>query len=81
MRFSDVKRAEAEMKDRRTSARDPKLKPESPPKNTAKLGRDIQAKIGEQLRAMYGDVVDQGVPDRFAELLGKIDKPENDGKS
>lgn len=37
------------------------------------LDRQIQAKIGQQLRAMYDDVVDQGVPDRFAELLQKLD--------
>ncbi len=37
------------------------------------LDRQVQAKIGQQLRAMYDDVVDQGVPDRFAELLKKLD--------
>jgi hypothetical protein len=37
---------------------------------SVKLGRDVQAKIGQQLRAiMYDDVVNQGVPDRFTELL------------
>ena len=40
----------------------------------ATLGREIQSKIGEQLRAMYHEVVDQGVPDRFAELLKQLDK-------
>ena len=39
----------------------------------AKLGRDVQAKIGQQLRDLYGDVVEQGVPDRFVSLLDKID--------
>jgi Anti-sigma factor NepR len=39
----------------------------------AKLGRDIQSKIGQQLRAMYDDVVNQGVPDRFSELLRRLD--------
>jgi hypothetical protein len=37
------------------------------------LDRQIQAKIGQQLRAMYDEVVDQGVPDRFADLLQKLD--------
>lgn len=41
--------------------------------NTA-LGSDIQAKIGQHLRAMYDDVVRQGVPDRFMELLSQLDK-------
>jgi hypothetical protein len=44
-------------------------------KTGAKLGRDIQAKIGQQLRALYDDVVNQGVPDRFADLLTRLDKP------
>ncbi|MCK0207280.1 hypothetical protein MWN33_04450 [Starkeya koreensis] len=48
------------------------------------LGTDIQAKIGQHLRAMYDDVVRQGVPDRFMDLLAQLDKaggktPEEDG--
>lgn len=41
------------------------------------LDRQVQAKIGQQLRAMYDDVVDQGVPDRFSELLKKLDGAQN----
>jgi hypothetical protein len=40
----------------------------------AKLGRDVQARLGQQLRAMYDDVVSQGVPDRFSELLNRLDR-------
>jgi hypothetical protein len=43
----------------------------------AKLGRDVQARLGQQLRAMYDDVVGQGVPDRFADLLNRIDSNGN----
>ena len=39
----------------------------------AKLGREVQARLGQQLRAMYDDVLSQGVPDRFAELIKRID--------
>jgi Anti-sigma factor NepR len=39
-----------------------------------KLGSEIKAKIGQQLRAMYADVVNQGVPERFAEILRKLDE-------
>ena len=42
-------------------------------KTTPHLGPDIQSRIGGQLRAMYDDVVKQGVPDRFAELLKQIE--------
>jgi hypothetical protein len=43
-------------------------------KGEARLTRDIQIKIGQQLRAIYTDVVDQGVPDRFVELLRRLDE-------
>lgn len=44
----------------------------------AKLSREVQARLGQQLRSMYDDVVNQGVPDRFTELLNRIngDKSE-----
>lgn len=41
------------------------------------LSREIQSKIGQQLRAVFDDVVGQGVPDRFIELLGRLDKPDD----
>jgi hypothetical protein len=49
-------------------------------KNTASgkqggLNAEIQSRIGHQLRAMYDDVVRQGVPERFAELVRKLDVP------
>jgi len=40
------------------------------------LNAEIQSRIGHQLRAMYDDVVRQGVPDRFAELIRKLDVPQ-----
>ena len=45
----------------------------------AKLNRDIQAKLGDQLRQMYNDVVSQGVPDKFSDLLAQLDQgaPKN----
>jgi hypothetical protein len=50
------------------------LDPDEPDaKPVAKLGPDIKAKIGQQLRIMYGEVVSQGVPDRFVEILRGFD--------
>ncbi|HTT47401.1 MAG TPA: NepR family anti-sigma factor [Pseudolabrys sp.] len=43
----------------------------------AKLSREVQARLGQQLRSMYDDVVNQGVPDRFAELINRIDGDGN----
>ena len=47
-------------------------------KNAApgKLNAEIQSRIGHQLRAMYDDIVRQGVPDRFADLIRKLDASE-----
>jgi Anti-sigma factor NepR len=42
------------------------------------LNAEIQSRIGHQLRAMYDDVVRQGVPDRFAELIRKLDAPDSE---
>ena len=42
------------------------------------LNAEIQSRIGHQLRAMYDDVVRQGVPDRFAELIRKLDVAKSD---
>ena len=41
-----------------------------------RLCRYVQAKIGNQLRAIYDDVVKEGVPDRFVELLKRLDKKD-----
>lgn len=49
-------------------------------KPSAKLTRDIQTKLGQQLRAMYDDVVSQGVPDRFSDLLSQLDNAGDKGK-
>lgn len=48
-----------------------------PVHHDATLGREIQSKIGEQLRAVYDDVVSQGVPDRFADLLKRLDERDD----
>jgi hypothetical protein len=47
-------------------------------KPVAKLGTEIKAKIGQQLRLMYDEIVDQGVPDRFAKILRSLDDPSDE---
>jgi len=51
----------------------------SEPNPVTRLGSDIKAKIGQQLRLMYGEVVNQGVPDRFVEILRGLDEPTDGG--
>jgi hypothetical protein len=73
-------------------AEDPMNSKKTPPRSDMKadtaeqqqrsgLNREIQSKIGQQLRAMYDDVVQEGVPDRFADLLKRLDKPSDEGTS
>ena len=38
------------------------------------LDRAIQERIGDHLRAMYDDLMQQPVPDRFVELLNRLEK-------
>ena len=58
----------AETRTRKTSAK------------PARLSREVQARLGQQLRSMYDDVVNQGVPDRFAELISRINGNGDDNK-
>jgi RNA polymerase sigma-70 factor, ECF subfamily len=44
------------------------------PESSVKLDTYTKAKIGQQLRAMYDEVITQGVPNRFAEILGRLDE-------
>jgi Anti-sigma factor NepR len=60
---------------RRKIAMDPQGSESNP---VVKLGPDVKAKIGQQLRLMYGEVVNQGVPDRFAEILRGLDPPTDE---
>jgi len=38
----------------------------------------IQDHIGRQLRSIYNDVLNQPVPDRFRELMEKLDAPPDE---
>ena len=56
------------------------------PPNKRGLTPEIQARIGHQLRNMFDDIVRQGVPERFAELIRKLDSsttasPESDAEN
>lgn len=36
------------------------------------LDRVVQAQIGDKLRAMYGELSEQPVPDRLAQILARL---------
>lgn len=43
------------------------------------VSHDMQQFIGRQLRAVYDDVVQQPVPDRFLELMKQLDNKTGAG--
>ncbi len=44
------------------------------------LTREATIKIGQQLRAMYDEVVKEGVPDRFNDLLKRLEGNKGGGE-
>jgi len=54
------------------SIREPMGRTANSQKPEARLGREVQARIGQQLRAMYNDVVSQGVPQHLADLVRRL---------
>jgi hypothetical protein len=43
--------------------------------NVVRLQTDVLIEIGRRLRDPYNEIVDEGVPARFAELLKRLDDP------
>jgi hypothetical protein len=56
----------------KAEARDQMGRPATQRKSEVRLGREVQARIGQQLRAMYDDVVSQGVPQNIADLVRRL---------
>ena len=50
------------------------------PDSCGTLDRGVQNAIGKQLRSIYEDLVNQDVPNRFTELLQKLDKRDHEGE-
>jgi hypothetical protein len=53
--------------------------PNPPPPQEAILEADVQVQIGRQLRAVYDEVVGEGVPDRFLQLLEELERKKAEG--
>lgn len=45
-----------------------------------KLDRGTQSRIGDQLRAMYTDLMEQPVPDKFKALLDQLDQRKEEDR-
>lgn len=50
------------------------------PAEAPALQPNVQDHIGRQLRALYDDVLGQPVPDRFRELMERLDRVQGDGE-
>jgi hypothetical protein len=50
-------------------------------KTRGRLGRDVQNKLGRTLQAYFDDVVKEGVPDRFRQLLQQYDDRQDNGRA
>jgi hypothetical protein len=46
-------------------------------KSEVRLGREVQARIGQQLRAMYDDVVKEGVPQHISDLVRRLGEQDD----
>ena len=62
----------------RRQAQDQLLAPEAERTPRGMLDRSLQAQLGRQLRAIYSDVADEPVPDRFVKLLEELETKEKD---
>jgi hypothetical protein len=65
-------------KDDEPEARDSMGRPVTQRKSEVRLGREVQARIGQQLRAMYDDVVSEGVPQHITDLVRRL-SDQDDG--
>ncbi len=43
------------------------------------LAAETRAAIGRELLLMYKEIIAEGVPERFAEILRRLDEPSNGG--
>jgi aromatic ring-cleaving dioxygenase len=62
----------------KAETRDGMNRPTTHRRSEVRLGREVQARIGQQLRAMYDEVVSQGVPPHIADLVRRL-SDQDDG--
>jgi hypothetical protein len=60
----------------RPEAGDAMSRPATPHKPEVRLGREVQARIGQQLRAMYEELINQGVPKHISDLVHKLSEQD-----
>jgi Anti-sigma factor NepR len=45
------------------------------------LGPEVMAAIGRELRRMYAEIIAEGVPERFAEIMRRLDRAGQRGET
>lgn len=50
-------------------------------KRAPALGPAVMRAIGRELQAMYAEIIAEGVPERFAAIVRKLDEASNKGES
>jgi hypothetical protein len=50
-------------------------------KSAPALEPPVMRAIGRELRAMYAEIIAEGVPERFAEILRRLDEPISEGET
>ena len=83
---SDQLRTAARRRGARSAQADTAKKPRSMSDNNENkpapaLGPYVRRAIGRELRAMYNDIIAEGVPERFAEILRRLDEPSTEGET
>ena len=49
----------------------------NPRRTEVRLGREVQARIGQQLRSMYDDLLNQGVPSHIEDLVRRLTEQDD----
>jgi hypothetical protein len=71
----------AGMKQRKSAtSRSPRLGDVPMGVGAPQLNPEIQAKIGQQLCRIYDEMINQGVPNRFRDLLDRLEHPSKRGR-
>jgi len=66
---------------RSDTAKSRPMSDENPNKPAPTLGPYVMRTIGRELGRMYADLIAEGVPERFAAILRKLDEPSNEGET
>jgi hypothetical protein len=72
--MKEFKSVKPQFAQRTSSSAEAVMQTDAPIRKTAgRLSREDQRRLGDILQRVYDDVIQQGVPDRFKDLLNELD--------